>query len=292
VAREKMFERLTGVVENGTQLDSSGISTRFEANAEFSMGAWGHGIRQDDFVCDVIGVFEDLLKAGKSVGDATKAVKSKFASEIKDTDDGPLFWIALADVQWTYGEPEAPVLRRVQDDFDSGRGRDRWSGDQRGLSRRRAALQRFISKIAEPNPRPKKPPKIVVRAPKFQPGDCLSIHMSNCQYDAALVLVADHSNVEYGKNLIGVLDYLSPEKPTIEVFRKRKWLVLTHHSWNNKIDIAWYQPVSFRAAKDRLEIVARVEILGSDPKDSNSYCGWTGIGEQAIYQREWDAQHA
>ena len=69
--------------------------------------------------------------------------------------------------------------------------------------------------------------------------------MSNGQYAAALVLVADHSNVEYGKNLIGVLDYLSPEKPTIEVFRERKWLVLTHHSWNNKTDIAWYQPVGF-----------------------------------------------
>src|SRR3954470_17173310 len=108
------------------------------------MGAWGHGIRQDDFVCDVIAIFEDLLKAGKSVGDATKAVKSKFASEIKDTDDGPLFWIALADVQWTYGELEPQVLKHVQDDFDSDRGLDRWSEDQRGLSRRRAALEKFV----------------------------------------------------------------------------------------------------------------------------------------------------
>ena len=35
------------------------------------MGAWGYGIRHDDFVLDVIGVFEELLKAGHSVGDAT-----------------------------------------------------------------------------------------------------------------------------------------------------------------------------------------------------------------------------
>jgi hypothetical protein len=263
---------------------------RSMATAESAMGTWGHGIRQDDFVCDVIGNFEDLLKAGKSVSDATKAVKSTFASQIMDTDDAPLFWIALADVQWTYGELEPQVFNRVREGFDSGRSLDRWREDQRGLSRRIAALEKFISKIAAPNPRPKKPPKIVVRAPKFRPGDCLSIRLADGQYTAALVLAADHSNEEYGKNLIGVLDYLSTDRPTIEVFRKRQWLVLTHHSWNNEMDIAWYQYVGFRAAKDRLEVMGQVEIFESDPKDSNSDCGWAGIGDQIKYQREWDAK--
>jgi len=253
------------------------------------MGAWGHGIRQDDFVCDVIGVFEDLLKAGKSVIDTTNAVRLKFADEIKDADDGPLFWIALADVQWTYGGLEPQALKQVKEDFDSGRSLSRWTEDQRGLSRRRASLEKFISKIATPNPRPKKPPKVVIRAPKFQLGSCLSIKLSNGQYGAALVLAADHSNTEYGKNLIGVLDYLSMEKPTIDVFRGRTWLVRTHHSWNNAMDLAWYQYVGFRAAKDRIEIVGQVEILDSDPKDSNNYCGWASIGEQVIIQRDWDA---
>jgi hypothetical protein len=105
---------------------------------------------------------------------------------------------------------------------------------------------------------------------------------------AALVLAADHSTVEYGKNLVGVLDYLSPQKPPMEIFRTRKWLVRTRHSWSNAIDVAWYLPVGFRAAKDRLEVIGHVEILDSDPKDSNSYRGWRGIGEQVMYQREWD----
>jgi hypothetical protein len=70
------------------------------------MGAWGYGIRQDDFVLDVVGIFEDLLKAGHSVPDATKTVKARFAADTNDPDDGPLLWLALADVQWTYGELE------------------------------------------------------------------------------------------------------------------------------------------------------------------------------------------
>lgn len=251
------------------------------------MGAWGYGIRHDDFVLDVIGVFEELLKTGHSVRDATKTVKSRFAAEIKNSDDGPLFWLALADVQWTYGELESQVLNRVQGDFDSGRSLDAWREDTRGLLRRRAALEKFINKIAVANPRAKKPPKTVVRAPKFQPGDCLSISVANGRYAAALVLAADHSTVEYGKNLVGVLDYLSPEKPPMEVFRTRKWLVRIHQGWPNAMDVAWYHAVGFRAAKDRLEVVGRVEILDSDPKDSNSFRGWRGIGDQVMNQREW-----
>ena len=250
------------------------------------MGAWGYGIRQDDFVCDVIGMFEDLLKAGKSVAEASEAVRSKFIGAMQDADDGPLFFIALADMQWTYGELDPQILTRVKEDLDSGRSLAAWTEDQRGLARRKAALEKFISKIDQPNRRPKRPPKTVLRAPKFRPGDCLSIRLSNGQYAAALVLAADHSNVEYGTNLVGVLDYLSPEKPTIEVFRKRKWLVLRHHGESGTMAVAWYYHMGFRAVKDRLEIVGEVEIVGSDPKDSNTYLRWTGIGEQAIHQRE------
>jgi hypothetical protein len=251
------------------------------------MGTWGYGIRQNDFVCDVIGAFEELLKAGKSVADATKSVRSKFANAVGDPDDGPLFWIALADVLWAYGELNPQVLTHVKEDFDSGRSLSQWREDPRGLRGRTAALEKFITKIAARNPRPKKPPKVVIRAPKLRPGDCLSMLLSNGQYGAALVVASDHSNVEHGKNLVGVLDYLSPRKPSMDVFHKRKWLIRTHHDWNKQMDLAWYLGVGFRAARDRLEIIGQVEILESDPKDSNSYCGWAGIGEQVIMQRDW-----
>jgi hypothetical protein len=183
-------------------------------------------------------------------------------------------------------------LIQVEEDFRSGRSLDSWTEDQRGLSRRRAALEKFLSKIATPNPHPKKPPKIVSRAPKFQAGDCLSIRLADGRYAAAIVLVADHSKVEYGKNLVGVLDYLSAEKQPVEVFRRRKWLILNHHNWKNEMDLAWYLPLGFRAAKDRIEVVDKVEILASDPKESKSYCGWAGLGEQVVHQREWASLHA
>jgi hypothetical protein len=261
------------------------------AFSEVSMGAWGHGIRQDDFVCDVIGAFEDQLKAGNSLEDATTAVKSKFAADLDDSDNGPLFWIALADVQWTYGDLRAPVFQRVKEDFDSGRSLALWNEDPRELSRRKAALEKFINKVSAANRRPRKLPKIVVRPPRFQPGDCLSICLSNGKYGAAIVLAIDHSNVEYGLDFVAILDYLFPEKPTLSVFQERKWLRLTHHNWDNEIEVAWHVYVGFQKVRHRLEVIGKVDLLDSDPearKEGVKYTGWADIGEQVIRQHEWD----
>jgi hypothetical protein len=133
------------------------------------MGARGYGIRQDDLVCDVIGVFEDLLKAGKSVQEATETVSSQFTGAMSDTDDGPLVFIALADMQWTYGELEPRILNRVKGDFESGRGLAAWTEDPRGLARRKAALETFIKKIGQAMQRPKKLPKIYFVRRSFGP---------------------------------------------------------------------------------------------------------------------------
>ena len=245
------------------------------------MGAWGFGVREDDFVLDVIGAFEDFLKAGKNMREATDALQSRFVAALSDEDDGSLFWLAVADVQWTYGSLDSHVRDQVRQDLESGRSLAAWSESEHGLSRRRAALEKFLGKIEQRNPRPKKLPKLVVRAPRFSPGDCLSICLSSGQYAAALVLAADHSHMENGRNLIGILDYLAADKPSISVFRERNWLVLQHPG-ARPLDIAWYFATGYRGMKDRLEVVGTIEILDSDATDSNFYRPWKGIGERVI----------
>jgi hypothetical protein len=256
------------------------------------MGAWGYGIRQDDVVCDVIGAFEDNLKQGKNIVEASKAVRKQFAEAIKDRDDGPLAWIGLADAQWTYGQLDPGVLQHVKDDFDSGRSLSPWEESESDLSRRKATLKQFIEKLASPNPKPKKTPRITVRLPKFQPGDCLSILLSNGQFGAAIVLAVDSSNAEYGMDMVGVLDYMSPDKPKKGVFQERNWLHRTHHNWNNRIDLAWYMHVGFRKMKPRIEVVCRIDLLEADPKnrmEGIAYASWEHLGEQIVLQREWDS---
>jgi hypothetical protein len=243
------------------------------------MGSWGYGIRHDDFVCDVIGEFEDVLKAGKNLAEATAAVMSRFSDAIEDADDGPLFWLALADMQWAYGALEPAVLERVRDDFTTGRSLLAWEENRRGFAQRRAVLEKFIRKLEVPKARPARRAKTIVRAPKFRSGECLSIHRFNGEYGAAVVLAADHSIPEHGRNLVGVLDYSSETSPTMEVFLKRQWRLLSHHGAGDRLDVAWYFPTGFRKVKARIAIVGAVEILDSDPKNSSFYFGWGNIGE-------------
>lgn len=240
------------------------------------MGAWGHGIRQDDVVCDVIGEFEELLKAGKSAADATDAVKSRFRSLVGE----PSFWIALAEMQWTYNALDPSVLQRVRDDLTSGRSLEQWEADARGLTKRRAVLEKFLRKLDVPKATPTRRPTAIVRAPKFLPGDCLSIHRFSGDFGAAIVLASDHSSPEHGRNLVGVLDYCSDTSPTMEVFLERRWALLTQDGASDRLHVGWFYPEGFRKVKDRIAVIGTVEVLPSDPKDSAFYFRWENIGER------------
>jgi hypothetical protein len=76
----------------------------------------------------------------------------------------------------------------------------------------------------------------------------LSIRLPDGRYAAALVLAANHSHAEHGLDLIAALDFLSPDKTAMDVFRARKWL-----------EVAWYHYIGFRAVKQRLEVVGRLK---------------------------------
>jgi hypothetical protein len=238
------------------------------------MGAWGFGIRQDDFVSDVEDSFENLLKRGATIAQATDQVRKEYADAAKDPDDGPLFWIAIADVQWKYGELSPDVLKRVKSDFENDAGMAGW-GDksERRFQKRKKALSEFVAKLGSPNPKPRRRPKLVVRKPLFAEGDCLSVKLNNGLYGAAFVLASNHSQPEYGMNLVGTLDVMSEEKPTAETFENRKYLkrFVGSEEW---VDIAWYLTVRFRPVRQRIEIVGRTARKADEPRESDRFAFW------------------
>ncbi len=254
------------------------------------MGSWGFGVEQDDFVRDVLGEFDDRLKRGGSIESATQAVLVQFADAVDDTDDGPLLWLALARAQWRYGEASVDVLAKVRADFAAEAGLERWAEEgPTVLAKRRERLAKFVAEIERPNPKPRPFPKLVVRKPIFAPGDCLAVRLNDGRFGAALVLAADHSRPEYGRNLIGVLNYLGDTMPDETVFRGREWLILTHHNWHGEAEICWYSAPGFKAHKQRFTVVAQIHITESDPSDSTTYENWGYLGEQVVLQREWDS---
>jgi hypothetical protein len=249
------------------------------------MGTSGTSITADDTVADVVGTAIDRLKEGATLQEASAFALRRFKRLLKDPDNGPLVWLALAHVQWKYGRVDSEVLEQVRHDIAAGNGLDRWRDEPADLTARKQVLEAFLAKISEANPKPASPPKSVTRLAPFAEGDCISVLTSSGEYTAAIVLNSDNSRSESGSNLVGSLDYLSRHPPEQKVFEDRTWLFKHHGNWNGAQELAWYIPVGFRNARRRIVVVGKTNIRSSDPRRSDSYANWGLLGEQILLCR-------
>lgn len=84
------------------------------------MAAWGTGLYQDDVAEDVK---EDYYNCFREDGLDNKAAYERMLSrysEIKDdTEDGPIFWMALSDVMWDLGKLNEEVKEKAYYAADS-----------------------------------------------------------------------------------------------------------------------------------------------------------------------------
>lgn len=251
------------------------------------MATWGYELEQDDFVCDVMTDFEQHLKQNQDLRQTTELLINNYQDSLDDPDEGPLFWLGLASMQWKFDKVNDKVLEQIKSDFSKEAGLERWQEvGEAAFNRRKQIIADFIENVSLENPRPKKLPKIVVRKPVYQAGDCLVIKLKNGMYGAALVLAADHSNIEDGKNLIGTMNYIENEEPDLAIFEKREWLIRTHQSFDNQPDIGWYAAPGHRRFKSKFHIIGNISILPDDPQQSNIRIKWEHLGDQIIYQRD------
>lgn len=259
------------------------------------MGTWSTAITSDDTVADVIGTVVEQLKLGATMTDASDHARRVFRDLLADPDDGPLFWLGLAAIQWKHGPVEKDVIERVQAVVREELGLDRWREDKRALEKRRAVLARFAEQVSRPNDSPKPLPKQVIRKAPFEAGDCLAIRVPDGRYTAALVLASDNSNPENGMNMVAGLDYLSSRRPDLADFKRRKLLRRHFGAWRGAKDLCWIGPVGFKKERERLELVGRLRLgwldrrfwLGWLDRRLNSalYSAWPSVGQAIVLNR-------
>ena len=66
------------------------------------MGAWNTSLYGNDTARDVKGDYVHKLRSGKNDQEAMEAMLVEYERTKDDEDEGPLFWLALADTQWEY----------------------------------------------------------------------------------------------------------------------------------------------------------------------------------------------
>jgi hypothetical protein len=105
-----------------------------------------------------------------------------------------------------------------------------------------------IYKVAPEKPAPPS------KAASFRKGDCLALREGR-RWGAAYVEAVEPN----GTHIVVTLDYLEPKKPELAAFRRMKALVLTHHEWQDVIEVT----VEDRPSKP---VHARVEVVGNAPR--------------------------
>jgi hypothetical protein len=68
------------------------------------MGTWAASLFADDVACDVRDQYLALLATGMDGSEASRVLESEWDEVTRDQDAGPVFWIALAATQWTFGQ--------------------------------------------------------------------------------------------------------------------------------------------------------------------------------------------
>lgn len=120
------------------------------------MGAWGNKLFDDDTACDVRDEYIRLLAEGHSGPAATDLLLERWNETIKDSDEGPVFWLGLAVTQHKHGRLEPRIKDRALAVLDQKLGLDRWREiGSHAVKGRLNQLEKVRVRLQSPQPKEK-----------------------------------------------------------------------------------------------------------------------------------------
>ena len=143
------------------------------------MGAWGVGIYQDDVTCDIKEDYLNRLRVGYSNIEATQELIDYNMDSIEDEEEGPLFWMALADVQWRYGRLLPEIKEEALKCIKSGTDLERWKENPKQYEKRKFVLKELEERLNSPQPPEKKLTKLLIKKANWKVGDVLLYQIKN-----------------------------------------------------------------------------------------------------------------
>ena len=144
------------------------------------MGIWGLDLYQNDTSLDVKGEFEELYNASKTVQDITDILVFNYNRIMGDDREEPLFWFALADIQWNLGVL-LPVVREKAlywIDKDSAAFRSLTIDEPKRTMRKRV-LDDLRVKLLSPQPPKKKPTGKRIYKCQWELGDVFAYRLES-----------------------------------------------------------------------------------------------------------------
>jgi hypothetical protein len=175
------------------------------------MGTWGTALFSDDLAADLRGEFRDLVGSGLTGDAALARLESEYASSLRDPDDAPVFWLAVAHTAWKIGRPikraTAEALRIVA----AGTDLRRWPDDET-RRKRMAVLERLQADLQSPPPAPKRIARPIVAENAWSTGELICYRLASGA--STLFRVIGHHQDKGGRHAVcEPLDWVGNELP-------------------------------------------------------------------------------
>lgn len=180
------------------------------------MSGWGTAIFSDDTACDVRDDYRDLVGDGISGPEATNRLVDEWRDTLRDPDDCPVFWLALAATQWKCGRLETRVREKALEIIAGGLGLQRWTEDPKLLQKRKAVLAKLEEQLRSPPPAEKRIPKRFRDHCDWEVGEVIAYQLPSGKW--ALLRVIDfHSDKGGTCPICELLDWTGDEIPARDV---------------------------------------------------------------------------
>ncbi len=144
------------------------------------MGMWGFGLYQNDTSADIKDEFEKLFNSGKTAREITDELAREYKTIMGDSEEEPLFWFALADMQWNYGvllpEVREKALCFINNDCGLFKNQTKDSSDD---ELRRKTLDYLRAELNSPEPAIKKPRKKRLYHCQWKTGDVFAYKLES-----------------------------------------------------------------------------------------------------------------
>src|SRR3989304_6345395 len=92
------------------------------------MGAWGYGIFDGGLALDIRASFEEAIRGGASVEEATKLVLQEYGGSLDDPDEASVVYLVLAALQNRHGGLQDSIRRKALSLIAHGVDLARWGG--------------------------------------------------------------------------------------------------------------------------------------------------------------------
>ncbi|MGA2255884.1 MAG: hypothetical protein ABSG53_14655 [Thermoguttaceae bacterium] len=181
------------------------------------MGTWGVALFSDDLAADLRGDFRELIGDGLTASQAVEKLMGEFASSLDDDDEMPVFWLALAAVQWQLGRVEEGTKQNAIQIIDSGRDLQRWDVPS-DRDKRAKVLNRLKVKLLSPPPLPKRVPRTVKSTNDWLVGEVIAFRLTSGNW--TLMRVIGHHSDKGGRFAIcELLDWVGDTIPSLEAIK-------------------------------------------------------------------------